>query len=365
MTGTAIFQYDAGTGSVIVFTDEETNEHIKKIVESLDRPVPQVLIKVLFLEVTHSNSLDLGVEMQLKSVHGTDSQEFQTLFGLPTDTGGFYKIIDDDLAATIRAIAKNNKLEVLSRPSVLARNNQAATIMVGESIPFITNTQYPTGSGNPVTDYEYRDIGIILNVTPHIAPERMVEMQVTPEISTRTGETVPIQAGLNPEVISKRAADTRVLVGDGKTVVIGGMMGNTNTEEVNKVPLLGDIPYLGALFRHTTKNKEKTELLIFLTPLVVEGPEELNAVTKAEKQSGELAPTAFSEGQIQQFMTPSQGPQNGGSSAPGAAGKERARMLPGRASGAKVKGAMERKAITKEELEQILAGPKDDKKANR
>jgi general secretion pathway protein D len=309
LMGGASIQYDAETGSLIVITDEDTNRDIDKVVKNLDQPVPQVLIKVLFLEVTHTKNLDLGVEGSYKYgskadfANGTEDI-IQTLFGLASETrGGFYKILDsdNDLAVTIRAIAEKTKLEVLSRPSVLVRNNQQATITVGQEVPFITNSRI-TENGDTLNTIQYEDIGIILTVTPHITSNNLVEMDVSPEISTLTGETVPISETVNARVIAKRSAATEVVVESGKTVVIGGMMEDNNTETVTKIPVLGDIPLLGMAFRRTVKDKSKTELLIFLTPYVVQTPAELRERSLAEKNQAELAPAAFTEKQIDKFI---------------------------------------------------------------
>ena len=302
LLGDAMVQYDPETGSLIVITDEDTNKQIDKIVKELDKPVPQVLIKVLFLEVTHKKDIDFGAEATYKhsNTSGTDLQNIYSLFGVPA-TGGFYKILDEDLDVVIRAIANTSKLEVLSRPSVLARNNQLATITVGEEVPFITNSRI-TDTGGTINTIEYRDIGIILNVTPHITPERLVELDVSPEISTRTGDTVPISETVNAEVIAKRSASTQVVVDDGRTVVIGGMMADQATETVHKIPILGDIPLLGAAFSRTIRDKTKTELLIFLTPHVVENGKELRDISLSEKSKAELAPKAFTEKQIDKYI---------------------------------------------------------------
>ena len=302
LVGNAVIQYDPETGSLIVITDDETNKQIEKIITNLDKPVPQVLIKVLFLEVTHTNDLDLGVEGKYTYKRDGNQDVIQTLFGISAETrGGFYKILDDDLEATIRAIAEKTKLEILSRPSVLARNNQAATIIVGQEVPFIRNSRI-TSDGQTINTIEYDDIGIILKVTPHITSDRLVEMEVIPEISALTGETVPISETVNATVIAKRSAETRVVVEDGKTVVIGGMMEDNNTETVTKIPILGDIPILGAPFRRTIKSKSKTELLIFLTPHVVEGSSELRDISVSEKDKTELAPKAFTDKQIDKYI---------------------------------------------------------------
>ncbi|MBN1866110.1 type II secretion system protein GspD [Candidatus Sumerlaeota bacterium] len=300
--GEAVIQVDPETGSLVVICDEETHRRIEQIVASLDRPVPQVLIKVLFLEVTHTNGLDVGVEGSFK--YGSDDRKdtIETLFGLASETrGGFYRVLGDDLEITMRAIATSGKLEVLSRPSVLARNNQEAVITVGQEVPFIRNSRI-TDNGQTINTIEYEDIGIILRVTPRIRPDRMVEMYVAPEISTLTGDSVQISETVNAQVIAKRSAETHVLVADGETVVIGGMMEDNDVDTVHKVPLLGDIPFLGALFRRTQHDKSKTELLIFLTPHVVETQPELRQVSLTEKNKAQLAPQVFSPEQMDKYI---------------------------------------------------------------
>lgn len=284
-----IIQTDRETGSIIIIADEETNAYISRILANLDRPVPQVLIKVLFLEITHSKDRDLGVQGTVKFDGISDNDIIQTLFGLSTlATGGFYRILDDDLDITLRAMAQVGKLEVLSRPSVLARNNEEAVITVGQEVPFIRNTRV-TESGQTINTVEYEDIGIILRVTPYIAPEGVVEMALNSEISTQTGETVPISDTIDAPVFAKRSAETRVVVPDRKTVVIGGLMEDNATSETRKVPFLGDIPLLGLAFRRKIDTNSKTELLIFLTPYVVRGGNELVEMTISEKEKAKLA----------------------------------------------------------------------------
>jgi general secretion pathway protein D len=177
---------------------------------------------------------------------------------------------------------------------VLVRNNESATITIGQEVPFITNSRITDG-GDTINTVTYEDIGIILGVTPHITRERLVEMEVTPEISTLTAETVPISNTVNARIIAKRSAQTRVAVADGQTVVIGGLMEDNNTTNVKKLPLLGDIPLIGALFSRTVKNKSKTELLIFLTPTVIESVAGLDKMTRDERSLLELSPRVLRE----------------------------------------------------------------------
>lgn len=303
MIGDAIIEADYDTRSIIVITDEETNKRIGEIIKNLDRPVQQVLIKVVFLEVTYRDDFDFGVEGSVNAKHnGQKGGIFETMFNVAAQAdGGFYKVLDNDLEVTLRAIAEVGKTEVLSRPSVLTRNNQEAVITVGKEIPFITNSRI-SDTGQTTNTVTYSDIGIILRVTPFITQEGLVEMILAPEISTLTDETVPISDTVESPVIAKRSADTVVTTPNGKTVVIGGMMEDNTTESTKKVPILGDIPLLGLAFQRKIDNKTKTELLIFLTPYVVDGPDPLVELSKTEKEASTLIPQAFSEEQLDRFF---------------------------------------------------------------
>jgi general secretion pathway protein D len=300
--GDVVVQIDPETGSLIVIADEETNEQVRKVVENLDRPVPQVLIKVVFLEVTHTKDLDLGVEASFNYKGGDHEDMIQTIFGLSAITrGAFATVIEEDFSATLRALSGVAKLEVLSKPSVLTRNNQAATITVGEEVPFVRNTRV-TSDGQTINTVEYEDIGIILTVTPFINPDGLVEMDLYTEISTITGDTVPISDTVDAAVFAKRSAETMVVAPDGKTVVIGGLMEDNLTEATSKVPILGDIPILGFPFRRVTKTKAKTELLIFLTPYVVRTESELREMSLSEKNRTELVPEVFSDEKMDKYI---------------------------------------------------------------
>ncbi len=300
--GEAMLQYDPETGSLIVIADEETNAKIAEIIKQLDRPAPQVLINVVFLEVTHSADLDLGVEgeITLDSDDVTDIDTLSSVFGAPTE-GAFVKILEHDWSATLHALGKDAQLEVLSRPSVLARNNTESLIVVGQEVPFITNSRI-TSEGDTLNTVEYEDIGIILRVTPYITPDGLVEMHVLPEISTMTGDSVPISENVSAPVFAKRSAETHVIIPDGKTVAIGGLMQDNNTESVSKIPILGDIPLIGALFRRTKTEKAKTELIIFLTPYVVNSTDLLEAMTEVEKDRTRLMHEVFSEEQLDRYI---------------------------------------------------------------
>jgi len=305
--GTATFTTDPETRKLMVVTDEETAKYISQVVSNLDRPAPQVLIKVVFLEATYRKGVDIGVEGNYQHNNGSTIGNYSQAFGgMPgIDSGqSLYSIAGSDFQVTLRAIAENGKLEVLSRPSILARNNQQATITVGQYVPIVSGVSYNVNLGQ-INSISYQNVGIILRVTPFITSDNMVEMIVSPEISNLSDETVNISTGTNAAgapIINTRSADTVVITPNGQTVVIGGLMQNTKTEVVSKVPLLGDIPLLGFAFRRKVKADSKTELLIFLTPYIVKQPGELAAMTATEKKELRMLPKSLSEEELNRFL---------------------------------------------------------------
>jgi general secretion pathway protein D len=309
MIGEAMISIDPETRQIIIMTDDETNVHIENVIKNLDRPKPQVLIKVVFLEVTYKNSSDIGLEgYYSRKLSGSVTGLVNQVFGMaaqgaaPVPPGaGLYQVFGSDFNVTLRAIAEAGKLEVLSRPSILARNNQQATITVGQEVPFITNVSF-SDNGRQNNTIQYQDVGIILNVTPFITSNGLVEMIVAPEISTLTAQTVPISEGINAPVIAKRSAETVVVTPHAQPVIIGGLMESNKTSSDRKIPLLGDIPVLGNLFKRKVKEDTKTELIIFLTPYVVADPSQLAAMTKSEVGKSELTDKAFSNQELEKFL---------------------------------------------------------------
>jgi len=354
MLGDAIVQIDPESRSLIVVADNDTQEEIAKVIANLDRPKPQVLIKVLFAQVTLDKNLDLGLEgnysfnlgasplQQLISgplsaaattavapsatsiataVTGTASTTTTTStlppttlatlqtpsgaatnFGLASETAGsFLRLNTANATATLYALAQKGDVNILSRPSILARNNQEAVIVVGQEVPLITNSQI-TEAGQTINTVQYQDVGIILRVTPFITSNRTVEMIVSPEISSLSSQTVPISNTVSAPVINKTSAETVVVTPDATTVVIGGMMQKQTTSSIDKVPLLGDIPFLGYAFRHTVKSDSKTELLIFLTPFIVEGTSNLKTLSTTELNHTDLPDTAFKDKDLARYL---------------------------------------------------------------
>ncbi len=329
---------DTDSNSLLIRTAPVNFPRVKQILDELDRPVQQVLIKVLLAEVSHDNGSDIGAEISGLNLRSRTSPTItNTITGTKTGTnasgatvtetnssvqtipsatnvlgasggGGFnipvtganatglvVQLLENNFQATIRALETTGKLDVLSRPYILASDNQIASITVGEEVPFITRTQV-TDNGTLNNTIEYRDIGILLDVIPHINPDGLVIMDVAPEISTLGSEQVPISNNVFAPTIKKRSAESRVAVKSGQTVVIGGLMEDRMTESVDKVPFLGDIPILGEAFKRTIKSKTKTELLIFLTPHVAVNPDALTDMSKQETDGTKLTPKAIGPG---------------------------------------------------------------------
>lgn len=317
--GTATVSVDPETRRVFVVTDEETADYVKQVVQDLDRPTPQVLIKCVFLEATYTKDSDIGVEgtyqhtisgSSVNALNGNATASTLGALGALGTAGPFYSLAGQDLNVTLSALAKAGKTEILSRPSILARNNQAATISLGQQVPLITATRFDT-FGNQINTVTYQNVGIILSVTPFITSDRMVEMVVTPQTSELADRSqwVPISGGgtnnassISAPVINSRSADTVVVVPDGQTVVIGGLMQNKKLNSESKVPLLGDIPVLGMLFKHKVSSNGKTELMIFMTPHVVQKPGDLAAVTSTERGVQDITKKAFTEQDLNRYL---------------------------------------------------------------
>ena len=337
--GDAYFSIDPETRRVVFIADEATARSIGQVLTNLDRPKPQVLIKVVFLEVQRDDASDIGIEgyyskdignrwnsglvtnygvvggtvVPTSITPGRSSSFFNAtnLFGLPSPASfsganGLYQILGQDYMVTIHAIAQAGKAKVLSRPSILARNNQPATITVGQSVPLITSVRYDT-FGNAINSITYEDVGVILKVTPFITSDELVEMIVAPQIS-RIDPTasIPISASANGTIITApvidvRSADTVVVTPDGQTVVIGGLIQTTKSEIITKTPLLGDIPLLGNLFQRKQKSDSKNELIIFLTPHIVGAPSQMAALTTKQRERSD-ASKALTEEELNKFL---------------------------------------------------------------
>ena len=282
------------TGNVKIVADEETNAllittfvrnfpAVEKLVKQLDVLLPQVLIEAQIIEVTLDDDSVFGVEWMWEQGttlnDKTYQQEGTTDFGLTDQIFGLkYGILSSKLDTMLHALTKDTKVNILSTPRVMTKNNQEAVINVGQAVPFLVSTQ-ETATGGILTSTDFRDVGVILTVTPRINRSGTVSLDVNQQINSLVEFTL-----FDAPIISTREASAFVTIKDKQTMVIGGMIKDDKTETVHKIPVLGDIPLLGKLFRRTDTRIEKTELMVFITPHVVYTEADADRVTAEQRE---------------------------------------------------------------------------------
>ena len=278
---------DKNTNALIITASPSEYASLKNIIEKLDIKSKQVLVEALIAEVTLDTTKQLGIDWAEDVGDYRDKSVFAgvnsglrveslsgTLYGL-----GVGVIEGDDIAAIIHAYQANTNFNILSTPHILTNDNQEAEISIGKVVPLLKDSRV-SEQETVVRTYEYKDIGIKLKIVPHINPDGYVRLEVQQEIQ-KLLETTLYEAPL----MTKREAKTVVTVKDGKTVVIGGLIRDDKIEAVKKVPVLGDIPFLGWFFKRKTWTTEKTNLLIFITPRVVSSDEDLDEITIEKQKS--------------------------------------------------------------------------------
>ncbi len=337
--GSATISVDPVTHNVVVIADKATSEQIGRVIASLDAPEPQVLIKVVFMEVQANNGLDIGVEgAWTKGLGDQLTGSAANVFGLAgansvvtnfsgmgqplapaltpnsSSANGFYQIVGSDFQATLKAIATAGKARILSRPSILARDGQLAEIVVGQSIYLPSGVSFNTvGSSTatiPTINGSYQNVGIQLDVTPFIGANNLVQMILQPQITSidtsTPGQVIAggslFSSAVYAPNINKRSADTVVVTPNAQTVVIGGLISSDKSDSASKVPILGDIPLLGQLFRANSKSASKTDLLIFLTPHIVREPAQLPNLTSGEMGQTPTLTNSVSEQELDRFL---------------------------------------------------------------
>ena len=274
---------DTKTNSLVFITSPRNFPRLREMVAEVDYARPQVFVEVILAERTLNDETQLGAEWSFSTVGSLFGNLVTTVsstgFSLGTNLtqGLTYMMSHQSIQATIQALKTNTKLNVLSTPRILTSDNAAATIKVGQHVPFLTSRQV-TDTGSVFNSFQYQDVGITLTVTPHVNPDGYVSMDVHPIVSQLESATF-----FDAPVVDNREAQTSVMVKDGETVIIGGLMQTTISENDSKVPLLGDIPLVGWLFSSKDHAKVKTELMVFLTPHVVHNAEELHDLSAPDK----------------------------------------------------------------------------------
>ncbi|MFU8816997.1 MAG: hypothetical protein ACNA7W_16745 [Pseudomonadales bacterium] len=219
----------------------------------------------------------VGADGAIDVLSGLASLTSPTLAAARINAGGV------SFGAVIRALATSSDANLLSTPSILTLDNQEARIVVGNEVPFRTGTFTTTGDGttNPFTTIQREDVGLQLTVTPQVHDGMAVSLQVSLEITNVVDS--PIGAGAFSDVVtSKRTVQNTILADDRQTIVLGGLIQDDINDSVRKVPLLGDVPVLGHLFRSTNKSRTKRNLLVFLRPTIIRTKDEADGVTSSK-----------------------------------------------------------------------------------
>lgn len=282
---------DENTNALLVRASPADWEVIRQAIVAVDLRPMQVLIEVLVAEVRRTSELDLGVEVSARqrSKEG-DTRATGDLTGSGADpsTGELLlKWMNGgalDVSVALRALSSRGDVRILSRPVLLAQNNQEAHILVGSQRPFVqVFRSLPTDAGVRDQIVQYRDVGTSLTITPTVNPDGYVNLELLQEVSSATAET---QFGA--PVISTREARTYLFVRDGQTTVIGGLIDRETEKTRSGIPVLASIPVFGALFGTTRNTTVRSELFLFLTPHVVRTDEELDQLRDSVQRKLEL-----------------------------------------------------------------------------
>lgn len=291
---------------LLLDVDPRFKDTVMRVINELDQPPPQVIIQVLIVEVTMDNELDLGVEfafqdLQYAKAGPTDTTTFDYVGGTDigaagSGLGGFsFTITGADFNFLFRTLQNEGNLRVLSRPQIVAMDNKEAKIDISDDVPYVSGTQTST-TGQISTAVSRTKVGITLEVTPQINPDGFVRMEISQKVSDQTGSTVDVGQGVTSPIFFTREANTTITVKDHETVVLGGLITSRVENREQKVPLIGDIPGLGLLFRNQTDSTRRTELLLVLTPHVIRTVDEYRLVSRTERNRlGLVAPETLAD----------------------------------------------------------------------
>ena len=293
-------QADPSTNSLVVTAPEPLYRQVRAMIDQLDERRAQVYIESLIVEVTGDNAADFGFQWQGllggkgSSVVGVGGTNFGTAGNLLqidlAQAGGgaaagaalaglgegfnvglvrnFFGTLG--LAAIARVLQSQTNTNIASTPNLVTLDNEEAKIIVGSNVPFVTGqfTQTGTAATNPFQTIERKDVGITLRIKPQIGENGTIRMQIFQESSSLSSQVAPGTSNAGPST-NKRSIESNVVVDDGQILVLGGLIEDRYTDNRSQVPLLGDIPYIGALFRSENRTKTRTNLMVFLRPVVM------------------------------------------------------------------------------------------------
>lgn len=282
------------TNSLLIISAPQDYEKIRRIIQELDVKRDQVLVEALIVEISLNDDQTLGFDLSAiaetkvegmnvitQSNTGLMSEGLQT-GGLPGLTVGLLNGTIPSAYAILNASKEITDLKILSTPEIVTMDNHEAVINISEQIPFLTSSRVDENN-NVIQTYDYKDIGIILRLIPQINKNGYITMEIHQEVRKIVEGTRTLE---NPSVF-KREISSKVTVRDRRTIVIGGLIRDDVTRTEQKVPLLGDIPLLGLLFRKTVTQRTRTNLLVFITPYIITDDVDIDEITEQKRQQQE------------------------------------------------------------------------------
>ncbi|CAN5813295.1 hypothetical protein BH11PLA1_BH11PLA1_16950 [soil metagenome] len=292
------------SNSLMVLAQPEYKRAIVELIDRLDRPGRQVLISAIVVELSGENATALGIRFSNSAINPTRAENSIGTNANSNFTGTAGSIADSlfdtsvlnlgvNINVLLQALQQNTDVRILSEPKIFTGDNQEAEFFDGQDIPFITESQ-PNTLGNLVQSFDYRAVGIALRVRPRITPERDVDLKVNLQLSSITpGNTL-----FGGAIVDRRETTTQLIVQDGQTIVISGIIRSEDSDVHRKVPILGDIPFLGAPFNSIEKVRTNTELVAFITPIVVNNRQESDRVNdkpreRLREMRNQLVPQEF------------------------------------------------------------------------
>ncbi|MEZ0338084.1 MAG: type II secretion system secretin GspD [Aquificaceae bacterium] len=294
--------FDRGTNSVLIYATPQEFENLKALIEKLDVRRRQVLIAASVVEMSTSKALDIGVRWQAfgsKGGAGFGVGSLQDIYSSmltgnfvlgfinnvgKTITIGGVNLFFPDLVLLFSLLEKGTGFNLISNPKVLTLDNQPAEIKVGQVIPYASGVKFDI-NGQPVITYDYKEVGLDLKITPTIAENNLrltINLQVQEIVDFIRPQVGQLSYAV--PITSNRQVNSDVVVENGQTIIIGGLINNRTINTVEGVPGLKDIPLFGRLFRRDTKTEDKVSLFIFLTPYVIEKPEDLSKITQEHQK---------------------------------------------------------------------------------
>ena len=305
---------DKATNSLIIVADKEDYNVLEQVIQKLDIPRSMVYIESLIMEVDMTTCFNMGIDWAAFGEGSIGGREtvlgggFRQGFvqpeellqggltvGLLTEPVTIAGVTVSNISAIVNAVKTDDDFRILSTPQVLTTDNEEARITVGENRPYQTRSTTDQ-SGGTFESFEYRDVGKTLKITPHVTEDRLVRMQINLEV-TVIDQQQTLTTSTTLPVTRKRTVDTTVIVKDQQTVVIGGLIDDSSTRGETKVPVLGEVPLLGWLFKKESEEVVKTNLYIFLTPRVIKNPGEALGIFQQKKEQIDT----IKEGQIKYY----------------------------------------------------------------